>query len=254
MGRPHWLPTANWGAGCKRHPHPRATESGCLPGTLRHVCVTLAGARLDAGTLTASITTRRRPCPKAALPMHSQDTLQHPSGSCAQVYYRAGKQVCSGKCTQRRIFSLALLRDVCCLRCQVPSLPPGAALATNPTGRCTEQGLQTRSVTWGNFILFSSACREMGWHKPPTLQLLPSLESRSTRGPTLLSSVLSPCRFIPAEALFCANKSLHCPRAAASSKPPPSPGLPMALQPVYPDFNRQLQLLQHRRVSRNSHQ
>lgn len=34
MGHPHWLPTANWGAGCKRHPHPRATESGCLPGTL----------------------------------------------------------------------------------------------------------------------------------------------------------------------------------------------------------------------------
>lgn len=173
MGCPHWLPTANWGAGCKRHPHPRAPESGCLPGTLRHVCITLAGARLDAGTLTASITTHRRPCPKAAVPLHSQDTLRHPSGSCAQVYYRAGEQVCSGKRTQRRIFSLALLRDVCCLHCQVPSLPPGAALATNPTGRCTEQGLQTRSVTWGNFILFSSACREMGWHKPPALQPLP---------------------------------------------------------------------------------
>ena len=247
-------------------------QSSCLPGTLQHTHVALSAAGdtpglAQSGRGTAGHGHRdclrhrspgtdegRRPCPEAALLLHSQDRLRHPLGRRAQASYRAGKQVCSGKQPQRRIFSLALLGEVCCLRCQVPSLPPGIALAPNPTGRCTEHGLQPHSVTWSNFILFSSACRETGQHKPPALQPLPSLEARPIRGPALLSSVVSPCRFIPVETLFYANKSPRCPQAAASSNPPPSPGLLRALQPVYPDFNRQLQLLQYRRVSRNSRQ
>lgn len=69
-------------------------------------------------------------------------------------------------------------------------------------------------------------------------------------------SFVSPRCFIPAETLFYANKSPHplqaSPALGPSNTRPPSPGVQRALQPVYPDFNRPLQLLQHCGVSTSS--
>lgn len=102
-------------------------------------------------------------------------------------------------------------------------------------------------MTCGNFNPFSFAHRETGWHRPAALQSPGSKTHQRS-----CSAVISPHTVLPQQKHHSmqinhptAHEQQLCPilflsRAAGT------------LQPVYPDFKQQLQLLQHRGVSRNS--
>lgn len=110
-----------------------------------------------------------------------------------------------------------------------------------------EQGLRSHSVTCGNFNPFSFAHRETGWHRPPALQ--PPGSKTHQRS---CSAVISPPHTVLPQQK---PHSMQINHPIAHEQLCPIPFLSRAagtLQPVYPDFTQQLQLLQHHGVSRNS--
>lgn len=134
----------------------------------------------------------------------------------------------------------------CCL---VPSLSPSVVLASNTMGRRTEQGVWTYSMTCGNFNPFSFAHRETGWHRPLALQ--PPGSKTHHRS---CSAVISfPRTVLPQQkpqSMQINHSTAHeqqlCPIPSRSS----AAG---TLQPVYPDFKQQLQLLQHHSQQKQQH-
>lgn len=127
--------------------------------------------------------------------------------------------------------------------CQLLSLFPSVVLASNPTGSCTKH-----SMTCGNFNPFSFAHTKTGWHRPPALQ--PPASKNHQRS---CSAVISSPHTLSLQQKPHSMQINHSTTQEQQLCPTPSLArAAWALQPVYPDFNQQLQLLQHRRVSRNS--
>lgn len=223
-------PAANQGAGCKKCPHPRATRAaaslahssthitlaaaGDTPGLAQsgrgiaghrcpdHLCHCSLGTDEGRGAGPKAARAQRLPCrctsPRLLRQLHTHKSQGEGTGLFRETH------------PEEDLF-LALIKDVCCLRWQVPSLPPRCCSGPKSPGKGHPAGTPDALHDLGQFFPVFLCLQRDRAAQTSHLQSPPSREARSIRSPALLLSVLSSCHFIPVEILFYANKSPHCP-------------------------------------------